>query len=153
MEALKGFLTSSQFVIITHSRQTIAAADVIYGATMQTRGISKVVSMKFADYQANEFLARALKKLAPDKFQKMIVYLEWENVDATNNHVERNNRAFRMLQKTRYKRRKAHTLKMALELDLYARMLSHPLYPIFQQQKIVTLPISPKEVSCLDRAA
>jgi chromosome segregation protein len=54
VEALKGFLTSSQFVIITHSRQTIAAADVIYGVTMQTRGISKVVSMKFNDYQANE---------------------------------------------------------------------------------------------------
>ncbi|MEE9368949.1 MAG: chromosome segregation protein SMC [Pontiella sp.] len=54
VDALKGFLTSSQFIIITHSRQTIAAADVIYGVTMQTRGISKVVSMKFADYQQNE---------------------------------------------------------------------------------------------------
>ena len=54
VDALKTFLTSSQFVIITHSRQTIAAADVIYGVTMQTRGISKVVSMKFADYQKNE---------------------------------------------------------------------------------------------------
>jgi chromosome segregation protein len=54
VEALKGFVQSSQFIIITHSRQTIAAADVIYGVTMQTRGISKVVSMKFADYQANE---------------------------------------------------------------------------------------------------
>jgi len=54
VDALKEFLTTSQFIIITHSRQTIAAADVIYGVTMQTRGISKVVSMKFADYQANE---------------------------------------------------------------------------------------------------
>jgi len=54
VDALKGFLLQSQFVIITHSRQTIAAADVIYGVTMQTRGISKVVSMKFADYQQNE---------------------------------------------------------------------------------------------------
>ena len=54
VEALKGFLTSSQFVIITHSRQTIAAADVNYGVTMQTRGISKVVSMKFSDYQEKE---------------------------------------------------------------------------------------------------
>ncbi|HEY5652905.1 MAG TPA: hypothetical protein VIR63_00860, partial [Pontiella sp.] len=54
VDALKGFLSSSQFIIITHSRQTIAAADVIYGVTMQTRGISKVVSMKFADYQSNE---------------------------------------------------------------------------------------------------
>lgn len=54
VDALKDFLSMSQFVIITHSRQTIAAADVIYGVTMQTRGISKVVSMKFADYQENE---------------------------------------------------------------------------------------------------
>jgi chromosome segregation protein len=54
VDALKGFLSQSQFVIITHSRQTIAAADVIYGVTMQTRGISKVVSMKFADYQKQE---------------------------------------------------------------------------------------------------
>ena len=54
VDALKEFIQQSQFIIITHSRQTIAAADVIYGVTMQTRGISKVVSMKFADYQANE---------------------------------------------------------------------------------------------------
>lgn len=51
VDALKVFLQQSQFIIITHSRQTIAAADVIYGVTMQTRGVSKVVSMKFADYQ------------------------------------------------------------------------------------------------------
>ena len=54
VDALKEFLKSSQFIIITHSRQTIAAADVIYGVTMQTRGVSKVVSMKFADYQDQE---------------------------------------------------------------------------------------------------
>ena len=53
----------------------------------------------------------------------MIVFLAWENVDCTNNHVERNNRAFRMLQKTRYKRRKSHSLEKALELDLYAALL------------------------------
>jgi hypoxanthine phosphoribosyltransferase len=104
------------------------------------------------DYQANAFLARALKKLPKDKFEKMIVHLEWENVDATNNHVERNNRTFRMLQKTRYKRRQAHTLKWALELDLYARMLSHPLYPLFRQHKIVSLPLSSEKLSCLDKA-
>jgi chromosome segregation protein len=54
VDALKEFLQQSQFIIITHSRQTIAAADVIYGVTMQTRGISKVVSMKFADYQEKD---------------------------------------------------------------------------------------------------
>ena len=93
------------------------------------------------EYQANPFLARALKKLDKAKFEKMIVFLGWENVDCTNNHVERNNRVFRMMQKTRYKRRKPHTLEKALELDLHARMLKHPLY---QKDKVVPLP-SPKE--------
>ena len=123
------------------------------GITPQQARYRRTRMVNNPDYQANEFLARALKKLAKDKFEKMIVYLEWDNVDATNNHVERNNRAFRMLQKTRYKRRKEHTLKKALELDLYARMLNHPLYPGFKQQKIVALPISPEELSWLDRAA
>jgi hypothetical protein len=81
-----------------------------------------------AEYQANAFLAKALKKVRKDVFEKMIVFLGWENVDRTNNHVERNNRVFRMLQKTRYKRRKDHTIEKALELELYARMVVHPLY-------------------------
>jgi hypothetical protein len=49
-----------------------------------------------AAYQANSFLARALKKISKEKFDKMIVYLAWENVDRTNNHVERHNRVFRI---------------------------------------------------------
>ena len=104
-------------------------------------------------YQANPFLARALKKLAKDKFEKMIAFLAWENVDCTNNHVERNNRVFRMMQKTRYKRRRTHTIRMALELDLYTRMLNHPLYPTCLQQKIVTLPISTEQMAGMNRAA
>jgi chromosome segregation protein len=48
------FLEQSQFILITHSRQTIAAADVIYGVTMPNRGVSRVMSMKFADYQDSE---------------------------------------------------------------------------------------------------
>ena len=48
---LKSFLHLSQFVIITHSRQTISAADVIYGVTMENRGVSKLVSMQFSDYE------------------------------------------------------------------------------------------------------
>jgi hypothetical protein len=80
------------------------------------------------DYQANPFLQRALNKLRKDKFEKMITFLGWEDMERTNNHVERGNRGFRMLQKTRYKRRKEATIRKAIELDLYAKMLSHPLY-------------------------
>ncbi|HEY4300400.1 MAG TPA: chromosome segregation protein SMC [Candidatus Didemnitutus sp.] len=44
---LKQFVKESQFIIITHNKSTIAAADAIYGVTMQERGISKMLSMKF----------------------------------------------------------------------------------------------------------
>lgn len=47
VNVVKGFVKNSQFVVITHNRQTIAAADVLYGVTMQVRGVSKIVSAKF----------------------------------------------------------------------------------------------------------
>jgi hypothetical protein len=98
------------------------------GITKQCARYRRTRMVNNAAYQANAFLSKALKKLRKDKFAHMIVFFGWENVDCTNNHVERNNRVFRMLQKTRYKRRKDHTIEKALELDLYARMLRHPLY-------------------------
>ena len=81
------------------------------------------------EYQANAFLARALKKLRKERFEKMIVFLAYEGeAERTSNHVERNNRSFRMLQKTRYMRRAIRTIRIAIELDLYSRMLRHPLF-------------------------
>lgn len=44
---LRGFLTDSQFIVITHNRQTIAAAGVLYGVTMEKDKISTIVSMRF----------------------------------------------------------------------------------------------------------
>ena len=44
---LKRFVASSQFIIITHNKRTVAAANAIYGVTMQERGVSKTVSMRF----------------------------------------------------------------------------------------------------------
>jgi chromosome segregation protein len=49
VEMVQDYLSMSQFVVISHSRKTIAAADVLYGVTMQTRGISKIVSVKMND--------------------------------------------------------------------------------------------------------
>jgi hypothetical protein len=120
------------------------------------RGISKPCArsrrrrlVTHASYQANAFLAKALKKISTDKFANMIVFLGWENGERTNNHVERNNRVFRMMQKTRYKRRKVHTLEKALALDLYARMLEHPSYPY----NVREVPILGQETAILQMAA
>ncbi len=44
---LKQFVAESQFIIITHNKSTIAAADALYGVTMQERGVSRTLSMRF----------------------------------------------------------------------------------------------------------
>jgi chromosome segregation protein len=49
-DVLRDFLDRSHFIIVTHSKKTMATADVIYGITMQESGISKRVSVRFEDW-------------------------------------------------------------------------------------------------------
>ncbi|QDT68271.1 Chromosome partition protein Smc [Planctomycetes bacterium MalM25] len=49
LEVLKDFLGSTQFIVITHSKRTMAGANTIYGVTMQESGVSKQVSVRFED--------------------------------------------------------------------------------------------------------
>ena len=44
---LKNFVDDTQFIVITHRKGTMEAADILYGVTMQEKGISKLVSVKF----------------------------------------------------------------------------------------------------------
>ena len=44
---IKEFSSDSQFIIVTHNKQTMAAVDVIYGVTMAEQGVSKVVPVDF----------------------------------------------------------------------------------------------------------
>lgn len=45
-EYLKKFSTDTQFLVITHRKGTMEAADTVYGVTMEENGISKLLSMK-----------------------------------------------------------------------------------------------------------
>jgi chromosome segregation protein len=51
---LREFLDRSQFIIVTHSKKTMACADVLYGITMQESGISKQVTIRFEDWVEEE---------------------------------------------------------------------------------------------------
>ena len=42
----------TQFIVITHSRRTMEAADVLYGVTMEEAGCSRLVSVNFAEMEA-----------------------------------------------------------------------------------------------------
>ena len=44
---LKKFSEDTQFIVITHRKGTMEAADVMYGVTMQEKGISKLISVNF----------------------------------------------------------------------------------------------------------
>ncbi len=46
IRVLERFVEQSQFIIMTHNKRTIAKADVLYGVTMEERGVSKLVGMK-----------------------------------------------------------------------------------------------------------
>ena len=44
---LREMSTQTQFIVITHSKKTMEAAQSMYGVTMQEPGVSKLVSVKF----------------------------------------------------------------------------------------------------------
>ena len=56
---VQDFQKQSQFVIITHSKRTMSIADVLYGITMQTQGVSKKISVQFEGAENNSETAVA----------------------------------------------------------------------------------------------
>lgn len=48
---VREFQKDSQFIIITHAKRTLSIADVLFGITMQIRGVSKKISVRFGKYE------------------------------------------------------------------------------------------------------
>ncbi|HYI09453.1 MAG TPA: chromosome segregation protein SMC [Thermoanaerobaculia bacterium] len=49
---VRDFSRDTQFIVITHSRRTMEAADILYGVTMEEAGCSRLVSVNFAEVEA-----------------------------------------------------------------------------------------------------
>ena len=66
LRVLDKFIDNSQFIIVTHSKRTMARADVMYGVTMEDFGVSKPVGMRLtsADSPHKEEAKTAAQKAA-----------------------------------------------------------------------------------------
>ena len=49
---LKNFAQDTQFIVITHRKPTMNQADVLFGVTMQEKGVSKIVSVKLSEVES-----------------------------------------------------------------------------------------------------
>jgi len=49
VRVLRKFAEKTQFIVITHNKRTMEAADLLYGVTQQESGVSTIVSTKFQD--------------------------------------------------------------------------------------------------------
>jgi chromosome segregation protein len=49
---LRSFTEFSQFLVITHNKRTLSAADLVYGVTMPEKGVTQMVSLDFSEKQA-----------------------------------------------------------------------------------------------------
>ena len=50
---IKRYADKTQFILVTHRKGTMEAAERLYGVTMQERGVSSIYSMKLSDYPAD----------------------------------------------------------------------------------------------------
>ncbi len=71
-ELLKGMAVDTQFVMVTHSKRMMTAADMIYGVTMQEPGVSKIVSVRMGN-NVERTPARATERRSEQNTEHMVM--------------------------------------------------------------------------------
>jgi len=51
LKLIQHFSANTQFILITHNKLTMEAADILYGVTMEQPGVSRIVSVKFEKHE------------------------------------------------------------------------------------------------------
>ena len=57
MGLLRGFAERAQFIVVTHQKRTMEAADILYGVTMGADGVSQIVSKRLVPDAAHALSA------------------------------------------------------------------------------------------------
>ena len=66
VEAIRAMTDRSQFIVITHSKRTMQAVDVLYGVTMQEPGVSKLVGVRVGDRSERSVHKRSERPVETD---------------------------------------------------------------------------------------
>ena len=66
VEAIRAMTDRSQFIVITHSKRTMQAVDVLYGVTMQEPGVSKLVGVRVGDRTERSVHKRSERPIETD---------------------------------------------------------------------------------------
>jgi len=74
------FSNETQFIVITHNKNTLKIADLLYGVTQPVKGISTFISVKFIDDNLDHLLEETLKPIKSTKKRKTIMLKEDESL-------------------------------------------------------------------------